>query len=452
MLYRLERALHYETLDNGLQLRLLSLPDSPVVSLVSRFEVGSRDESAQEHGYAHLFEHLLFKGSEAAPGDAYQQAIASYAGRFNATTGFDDTHYYLTLPSEALPLALFLEADRFRHPLLTVETVENQKGAVLEEMAMRIDNLPYVRLAMDALLPLLADTPYGHSVIGDEASISAATPARLTAFHQAHYRPERMQLTLVGDLLPQSRDWVMERFADWGDNATTQRDGAAVAGVSERARKPLSIARENWHAEVVDARGPWPVLLLGWHTVPPTHPDAAAVALLERHLLQSTASLLAQTRLDDPDQLWMMSLPLPMALHGMSAVALVPRARASLDSLAQAVAALIEAVATTPLSPARLARLQQQWLDEQLETVGDPQALALQLSSTLAIDEAKPLTGPWERIVAVTPADLQRVAQRYYLSAQLRLDLLPPWYLRWGKRVLEWLPQSWADRMEAWWL
>ncbi|TLU64720.1 insulinase family protein [Thalassotalea litorea] len=437
-LYQWESRIQYQTLNNGLQLRLLPLPDSQSVSIASQFAVGSRDEGSNERGYAHLFEHMLFKGSEQAPGETYLQTIGAYAGRFNATTWFDYTNYFLTLPAEALELGLVLEADRFQRPVLTAASVNSEIDTVLQEMAQSVDMQPYARPAMEHLLTLVAGTSYGHPVIGVREDLLAATPKNLVQFHRQHYRPETMQLSLVGALHSDTLTWVEREFAFW-QNTTP----API-----RDNQPLTIERGDHHGSVTDTRGPWPVLLLGWHTVPSNHKDAAAIALLERYLVQDSASLIKQTRLSDPDQLMVISYPLRLELHGVTALALVPRARASLDRLANNVKVLIDDLAQTPMSETQLNRLKNNWLNEQLSLLNDPQALAVTMSATSNQDTLTPLTGPWARIKEVTPEQVQRVAQDYFKAGTVRLDLLPPWYKRWGKHVLEWLPDSWADSLE----
>ncbi|EDQ02103.1 M16 family metallopeptidase [Shewanella benthica] len=194
-LYQLEQKIDYQTLDNGLQIRLLPMDNTLSVSIASQFSVGSRDEAPGQTGYAHLFEHMLFKGSKNAPGDSYAQTMSSLSGQFNASTFFDFTNYYLTIPSAALELALWIEADRFIRPALTQETVINQQATVLEEMASSIDNQPYVRQAMEFLLKQAQGTPYQHAVIGSKQDIAQSTPASLNQFHQNHYRPDAMQLS-----------------------------------------------------------------------------------------------------------------------------------------------------------------------------------------------------------------------------------------------------------------
>ncbi|MFT5788396.1 MAG: zinc protease [Shewanella sp.] len=436
-LYQTEKRIQYRQLSNGLQVRTLAIADSSSISIASQFDVGSRNEIKGQTGYAHLFEHMLFKGSEHAPGDSYAQTMSELSGQFNASTFFDFTNYYLTIPAPALELSLWLEADRFRYPALTPTTVKNQQAAVLEEMATSIDNQPYVRKAMEFLLSQVEATPYGHAVIGSIADVKAATPASLNQFHQRYYRPDAMQLSLVGHMPLKTNTWIDNSFASW------QQPLAA-----KQALPDLHIDAKPVHGEIVDERGPWPAVLLAWHTAGTDSADAPALALFESYLFQNKNSLIERTSLKDPDQLLSYSIPLKMQHHGVTNLVLAPRARTSLDTLTDNVEKLIETVTIAPIPAEQLCQLKQIWLDKKLSTLDSPSVLARSLSATPAKDRDAPLTAQWQRINAVTAADLQRVSEHYFKHKRVRLDLLPPWHIRAAKTILEWLPKGAADGLE----
>ncbi|MBL4912702.1 insulinase family protein [Shewanella schlegeliana] len=436
-LYDAEQQIQYRQLDNGLQVRTLPLKNTQAVSIASQFDVGSRNEAEGKTGYAHLFEHMLFKGSEHAPGDSYTQTMSALSGQFNASTFFDFTNYYLTIPSQALELSLWLEADRFRYPSLNDTTVKNQQGAVLEEMATSIDNQPYVRKAMAFLLSQVEGTPYGHAVIGSIEDVKAATPESLNAFHQRFYRPDAMQLSLVGDIPPQTQSWIDAQFGDW-----------QAPEIERPQLSDLKILPKPVHGEIIDERGPWPAVLFAWHTAGTNSADTAGLALLEAYLFQNKSSLIQGTSLKDPDQLLSYSIPLTMTHHGMTNLVLVPRARTSLDRLSDNVQSLIASVAAQPIDDQQLCQLKQIWLNKALSALDSPSLLARNLSATLPQDRLHPLTGPWQRIDAVSAKELQAISQRYFNGNTVRLDLLPPWYIRATKSILELLPKEMSDSLE----
>lgn len=436
-LYALEASLETYTLQNGLTVRLLPMADKQTVTIASQFNLGARNEAQGQSGYAHLFEHMLFKGSANAPGDTYAQQLSALGARFNASTHFDYTNYYVTLPSQALELGLSLEADRFIRPSLNATTVKNQQETVLQEMAQTIDNQPYVRSAMELLLEQVKGTPYGHGIIGSREDISLATPESLIAFHRAYYRPDAMQLSLVGKLSPQTLQWIEQNFAAWPKPVMTAPEFTE-----------LTIQPKQVHAELVDERGPWPGLLLAWHTVGKDHPDAAAIRLLEGYLFQNTASALAKLSQPNPEQMLSYSLPFELENHGITNIVLVPRARTSLDALVQKVLGLVAQTQQDTLDEASLCTLKQVWLNNRLQQLSDTQALAIQLSATSVQDNDHPFSAQWQRINAVTADEFQSVAKQYFNQDYLRVDLLPPWYIRWGKNLLEWLPDDVSDSLE----
>ncbi|MBP8921800.1 MAG: insulinase family protein, partial [Micropruina sp.] len=136
-------ALHTTTLGNGLRVIVNPDPSVPVVALNIWYDVGSRDEQPGRTGLAHLFEHLMFEGSARVAAGEHLAAIQGVGGSANATTWFDRTNYFETVPTTALDLALWLEADRLASLRLTQHTLDNQREVVLEEKRQRYDNVPY---------------------------------------------------------------------------------------------------------------------------------------------------------------------------------------------------------------------------------------------------------------------------------------------------------------------
>lgn len=440
-LRQLDQAISYSQLDNGIGLYLLPQSDKHSITIASRFSVGSRHEQPGQTGWAHLFEHLLFKGSSLAPGDDYSRLMNAMGASFNASTLFDETRYFSRIPAEGLAFTLALERDRFSRPELSAEAVTNQQKTVLAEMAQTIDNQPYFRGAMEYLLSQAADTPYRHAIIGAKADIEAATPESLDEFHRRHYQPSRLTLALTGKLPQDAAAQVERYFGDW--------QGAASTTAEPKADEPLQWRpRPASRGEVVDERAPWPGLLLAWHTVGRSHSDAAAIRLLELQLFQRIASGLERAGIDGNQTMLSHSLPLDMDLHGMTNLVLVPRARVSLDSLAQGVEQLIDSTAAAPLAASELCGLKSLWLSQYLQRLERSESLTQQLASTPSTDRASPLLAPWQAIAQVSGADLQRVAGQYFSGHTVRLDLQPAWHTRFGKGLLEWLPDGWADGLE----
>ena len=190
------------TLDNGLRLVLSPDPTAPVVAVNLWYGVGSRNERPGRTGFAHLFEHMMFQGSAHVSKNGHFELIERAGGSLNATTWFDRTNYFETLPSHQLELALWLEADRLGWllPALTQEKLDNQREVVKNEKRQRYDNQPYGDWD-ERLLRLLypEDHPYHHSVIGSMADLDAATLEDVEGFFRTYYVPNNAVLTVCGD-------------------------------------------------------------------------------------------------------------------------------------------------------------------------------------------------------------------------------------------------------------
>ena len=202
-------------LPNGL--RVIVSPDrsTPVVAVNLWYDVGARDEQAGRTGFAHLFEHLMFQGSEHVPSADHLASMQAAGASVNATTWFDRTNYFETVPTGALDLALWLEADRMATlPVaLTQENLDNQRDVVKEEKRQRYDNVPYGDVIEHLLaLTFPEDHPYAHPVIGSMADLDAATTATASDFFERFYTPGNAVLTLVGDVEPEDAFARVERF------------------------------------------------------------------------------------------------------------------------------------------------------------------------------------------------------------------------------------------------
>jgi predicted Zn-dependent peptidase len=194
------------SLANGL--RVITSPDhgTPTVAVNLWYDVGSRDEQPGRTGFAHLFEHLMFQGSAHVPSGQHIGLLQAAGASVNATTWFDRTNYFETLPTGGLDLALWLEADRLGGLLdtMTQESLDNQREVVKEEKRQRYDNVPYGDV-MERLIRLTfpADHPYGHTTIGSMDDLNAATLEDVQDFFRSHYLPSNAVLSIVGDVEPE---------------------------------------------------------------------------------------------------------------------------------------------------------------------------------------------------------------------------------------------------------
>jgi len=203
-------------LPNGLRVVLSRDNSVPVVAVYLLFDVGSRVEVEGKTGFAHLFEHMMFQGSDNAPKGMHFQWIESNGGTMNGSTHWDYTDYYEVLPSNQLALGLWLEADRMRGLAVTQENLDNQRDAVKQERLMSFDNQPYAT----ALLERWPEVAYrnwqnSHSLIGSFEDLDAASVEDVHHFFRTYYAPNNAVLTISGDFdSAEARRMVEEYFGD----------------------------------------------------------------------------------------------------------------------------------------------------------------------------------------------------------------------------------------------
>ncbi len=205
------------TLDNGLRVIVHEDRKAPVVAVSVWYRVGSKHEPAGKTGFAHLFEHLMFNGSENAPGDFFEPLQQVGATDSNGTTSFDRTNYFETVPTGALDRALFLESDRMGHLLgaVTQEKLDNQRGVVQNEKRQG-DNNPYGLLRYEIFENLFPKGhPYHHSTIGSMADLNSASLADVKKWFTDNYGPNNAVLVLAGDVdVATAKAKVQEWFGD----------------------------------------------------------------------------------------------------------------------------------------------------------------------------------------------------------------------------------------------
>jgi zinc protease len=228
-------------MDNGLRVVLSRDPSTPVVAVNLWYNVGSRNERPGRTGFAHLFEHMMFQGSEHVPEMAHFALIEQAGGSLNGSTWLDRTNYFETLPAHYLELGLWLESDRLGWllPAMTQEKLDNQRDVVKNERRWRVDNQPYgdwdERLQAMMYPP---DHPYHHSVIGSMEDLDAASLEDIEQFFRTYYTPNNAVLTIVGDFeADQARALVQRYFGEIPQ-------GAPIPPIPGRSDIPLTLDGE----------------------------------------------------------------------------------------------------------------------------------------------------------------------------------------------------------------
>ncbi len=273
------------TLKNGLRVQLVEDHTTPVIAVHVAYDVGSRNERPGLTGFAHLFEHMMFKGSKNVGDGEHFYQVFTNGGSMNGTTSSDLTRYYDTLPANQLELALFLEADRMRSLDITQAKLDNQRQAVQEERRMRVDNQPYGR-SYERFDEVFYDKfAYKHSTIGSMDDLNAASVKDVAEFFRIYYAPNNAILTLVGDF---KRDDALAMIRKYFEDIPRQP-----------APPPVDLIDPQQTAErretLTDALARAPQILIGYKTEIGNGPDQAALDVLSSVLQGGDSSRLYQS-------------------------------------------------------------------------------------------------------------------------------------------------------------
>lgn len=264
-----------KTLKNGLKIVAAEDRSRPVINLQVWYHVGSKDEKPGRTGFAHLFEHIMFRGSKNVGPEEHMRLVRQAGGVVNAYTGFDTTVYWETFPSNYLERMLWLEADRMASLDVSEENFRKEREVVKEERRLRVENPPYGNLLEEVLRNAYVRYPYRHSPIGSAEDLDRATLADVRAFHATYYVPNNATLILVGDF--DSAEAF--RLAEKHFGAIPR--GRPVPRV--RKKEPAQKARRE--ASLTDPKAPLDAVVAAYHLPPAGHPDS--------HALEIAASILS---------------------------------------------------------------------------------------------------------------------------------------------------------------
>ncbi len=407
------------TLPNGLTVLLHQDHKTPVAAVDVYYKVGSKDEKPGKTGFAHLFEHMMFRGSQHHDAE-YTLPLERLGAETNATTDEDRTEYYERVPSNALERALWLEADRmgFLLPAMTREKLDAERDVVKNERRERVDNVPYGRAdeaIREALYP--ADHPYHHSVIGSMADLSAAAPGDVAAFFRAYYAPDNAILCVAGDFEPDRvRGWI-ERY--FGPLPRGPRPEPPTP-----ARPALTAPK---HIRLTDAVS-LPRAQLVWRTVPAGHPDEPALDILAAILggLDKENRLFRTLMYDRPLAASVSASHPTRRLSGEFQVEVFAHPDRKLEELVKLADAEIERLKREGPTEAEVRKAQNQRESELIMGLQSVIRKAEVLNLYQAV-YGDPLAYRTEldRVFAVTPEDVRRVARQYLGPNRVELDIVP---------------------------
>jgi len=404
------------TLDNGLRVVLSPNPGVPTVAISVVYDVGSRNEPRGRTGFAHLFEHMMFEGSRNVPPREHSALIESRGGQDNGTTNEDRTLYFETLPSNELALGLWLEADRMRSLAVTEETFENQRQTVMEERRMRYDNEPYVGSFLRLHELVYGDYfPYSHSVIGDMADLEAAPLAAVQEFFETYYAPNNAVLAIAGDFdVDAAMAMIEQHFGSIPRHDVPAFDAGQAPGAT-------GVRRETMRDPLANL----PAFHLAYVIPPARTPDHYALEMLITALGDGDSSriyqeLVKRREIVQEISVYTEDMRGPDALGVFGVMAQGHAATEGRD----AVLAILADVASHGITEAELRKARTRLRATFVFLFESNLSRANQLAEfEIVSGDATELRGELDRYLAVTNADIERVATQYLVEAN-RTELL----------------------------
>jgi zinc protease len=394
-------------LKNGLRVIIAEDHAAPVISLALTYNVGSRNERQGRTGFAHLFEHMMFKGSENVGSGEHMLLVYNNGGSLNGSTSEERTNYFEQLPANQLDLALFLESDRMRTlpSVITKENLDNQRSTVQEERRQGLDNQPYGKSNEKFQETMYDNFAYKHSVIGSMDDLSAATVDDVKEFFRIYYAPNNAVLSLVGDFKTAA---ALAKIKKYFESIPSQPAPAAVD-----TTEPQQNAERRFSVDDPLARVPQ--LVMGYKGIVGNTPDIYAMRVLSQALATGQSSRLYQRLVKEKELVTSISgrVDEKRGVGGYQLMAMLVPGKKFAD---------VEAVINE-----EIARLQKEPIaDWELEKAKNSarrssiQALQSTLGTAMMLgqyavfyNDPNLINTQFQKIAAVTKADVQRVANKY---------------------------------------
>jgi predicted Zn-dependent peptidase len=392
-------------LSNGLRVIISEDHYAPVYAIAVSYGVGSKDERPGRTGFAHLFEHMMFKGSEnVGPGEHFF-LIFNYGGNMNGTTSSDRTVYYEVLPKNQLDLGLFLESDRMRSLAITNENLDNQRQAVQEERRLRLDNQAYGK-SQERMNEMTYDNfAYKHSVIGSMEDLNAATVEDVADFFRTYYAPNNATIALVGDLDTKATLAKMEKYFG---NIPRQE-----------SPKPVDLAEPEMKGErretMQDNLARVPQLSMAFKIPAATNADAPALSALGQIFGGGESSRLYQKLVKEKELCSSIGSGAGSRMGpGSFTITCSVRPGKSIQEAESLISEEIAKLHAAPVTAQELKRVQTSARRSAVSMRESVLNRAMSLANDAVMyNDPNRLNTSVDRIAAVTPADVQRVAKAY---------------------------------------
>jgi zinc protease len=406
------------TLPNGLRVILSEDHSTPIVHVSVWYHVGSKNERKGRTGFAHLFEHMMFKGSKNVEPEAHTSIIASVGGQSNAYTNEDTTVFWQTLPAQYLPLALWLEADRMATLRIEEHAFKREREVVKEERRMRVENQPYGRLSEIIYDHAFKTSGYKHPTIGSMADLEAASIEDVRDFHRTYYVPENATLTVVGDFNPeQALQLVTQYFG---------RVPKAERPVPRDLPKEPPMTAER--RVVVEEAWPLPAVVVAHHITYDGHPDSYPLHITSKILSDGQSARIVR------ELVYNKRIALTAFGQGnitedpnlFFAVAIVQPGRTVAEA-EKALIAELDKLKSEPVTAHELQRAKNQFARDYIIGRESNQEKALHLAHAAVIhNDITTADGEFDIFMNISAADVQRVAKTYFTPEnRLVLTIMP---------------------------
>jgi zinc protease len=392
-------------LENGLRVVLNSDNTIPVVSVAVYYDVGSRNEREGRTGFAHLFEHMMFQGSENVKKAEHFQFIMKAGGTMNGTTSSERTNYFETLPANQLPLALWLESDRMRTLAVTQENLDNQREAVKEEKRLRYDNQPYGQV-FDLLTSMVyKNFANAHSTIGSMEDLDDATVEDVQEFFRVYYAPNNAVLVISGAFENDKTKELVEKYFGSipGQNLPPKID----------VEEPEEVAET--YQEYEDGLAPLPAFLMGWKIPPRRTPEFNALYLAGKLLYDGESSRLYQ-KLVKGEEAVIQLFGFTDERRGPSGVAIgaIPKPEKDLSKIRETIMNEITDIAENAPRAEEMQKLRNQLIKSSVRTRQSSMNRAQQIAEYALYDgDPNLINSELEELLSVTSEDIKNAVNKY---------------------------------------
>lgn len=405
-------------LKNGLRVLLVEDHNAPVVSVAITYDAGSRNEHNGRTGFAHLFEHMMFTGSQNVGKNEYSLLIETNGGGTNATTNEDRTLYFASVPANQLDMILFLEADRMRALDVTQDNLDTQRNAVQEERRRGLDNQAYGKTGEKFQETMYDNFAYKHSVIGSMEDLNAASLQDVKDFFRVYYAPNNAALALVGDF---KTDAALAKIKNYFETIPSQPAPAAVD-----TAEPEQTAERRFTVEDPLAR--LPQIIIGFKGIVGNTPDAYAMQVLNQALATGQSSRLYQ-KLVKERELVTGVFGFNNAMRGNGdyqlTVTLAPGKK--IEDVEAVINEEIGRLQREPIADWELAKAKNSSRRTSIQALQSSLGQAIRLTQ-FAIFNNDPnlINTQFDKIQAVTKEDVRRVANKYLKATNRTVGITVP--------------------------